>query len=53
LKRLLDTWDRNGSISGPPPWQMIMMRMILGIVSWTKKTIYKIHGTYIEIIHKN
>jgi hypothetical protein len=20
LKRLLDTWDRNGSISGPTPW---------------------------------
>ena len=22
LKRLLDTWDRNGSISGPTPWQI-------------------------------
>ena len=22
LKRLLDTWDRNGSLSGPTPWQM-------------------------------
>jgi len=22
LKRLLDTWDRNGSTSGPTPWQM-------------------------------
>jgi len=21
LKRLLDTWDRNGSTSGPNPWQ--------------------------------
>jgi hypothetical protein len=21
LKRLLDTWDRNGSTSGPTPWQ--------------------------------
>jgi hypothetical protein len=22
LKRLLDTWDRNGSTSGPTPWQI-------------------------------
>ena len=22
LKRLLDTWDRNGSTSGPSPWQI-------------------------------
>ena len=22
LKRLLDTWDRNGSTGGPTPWQM-------------------------------
>jgi hypothetical protein len=22
LKRLLDTWDRNGSTSDPIPWQM-------------------------------
>jgi hypothetical protein len=22
LKRLLDTWDRNGSTSGPTPWQL-------------------------------
>ena len=22
LKRLLDTWDRNGSTSGPNPWQI-------------------------------
>jgi hypothetical protein len=22
LKRLLDTWDRNGSTSGPIPWQI-------------------------------
>jgi len=22
LKRLLDTWDRNGSRSGPTPWQI-------------------------------
>ena len=22
LKRLLDTWDRNGSTSGPAPWQI-------------------------------
>jgi len=22
LKRLLDTWDRNGSASGPTPWQI-------------------------------
>jgi hypothetical protein len=22
LKRLLDTWDRNGSKSGPTPWQI-------------------------------
>jgi len=21
LKRLLETWDRNGSTSGPTPWQ--------------------------------
>ena len=25
LKRLLDTWDRNGSTSGPTPWHMMMM----------------------------
>jgi len=24
LKRLLDTWDRNESTSGPTPWQMMM-----------------------------
>ena len=23
LKRLLDTWDRNGSTSGPTPWQIL------------------------------
>ena len=23
LKRLLDTWDRNGSTSGPTPWKII------------------------------
>ena len=28
LKRLLDTWDRNGSTSGPTPWHMIMMMMM-------------------------
>jgi len=22
LKKLLDTWDRNGSTSGPTPWQV-------------------------------
>jgi len=22
LKRLLDTWDRNGSTSGPTPWKI-------------------------------
>jgi len=22
LKRLLDTWDRNGTTSGPTPWQI-------------------------------
>jgi hypothetical protein len=22
LKRLLDTWDRNGSTSGPAPWHI-------------------------------
>jgi len=22
LKKLLDTWDRNGSTSGPTPWQI-------------------------------
>jgi len=22
LKRLLDTWDRNGSTSGPVPWKI-------------------------------
>ena len=22
LKRLLDTWDRNASTSGPTPWQI-------------------------------
>jgi hypothetical protein len=22
LKRILDTWDRNGSTSGPTPWQI-------------------------------
>jgi hypothetical protein len=22
LKRLLDTWDQNGSTSGPTPWQI-------------------------------
>jgi hypothetical protein len=22
LKRLLDAWDRNGSTSGPTPWQI-------------------------------
>jgi len=22
LKRLLDTWDQNGSASGPTPWQI-------------------------------
>jgi hypothetical protein len=22
LKRLLDTWDRNGSTIGPTPWQI-------------------------------
>jgi hypothetical protein len=22
LKRLLETWDRNGSTSGPTPWQI-------------------------------
>jgi len=22
LKRLLDTWDRNGSTNGPAPWQI-------------------------------
>jgi hypothetical protein len=22
LKRLLDTWDRNGSTSGPTPWEI-------------------------------
>jgi len=22
LKRLLDTWERNGSTSGPTPWRM-------------------------------
>jgi hypothetical protein len=25
LKRLLDTWDRNGSTSGPTPWHMMMI----------------------------
>ena len=29
LKRLLDTWDRNGSTSGPTPWHMMMMMTIL------------------------
>jgi hypothetical protein len=24
LKRLLDTWDRNGSTSGPTPWQIFI-----------------------------
>jgi len=24
LKRLLDTWDRNGSTSGPTPWQIFL-----------------------------
>ena len=29
LKRLLDTWDRNGSTSGPSPWNMMMMMMMM------------------------
>ena len=28
LKRLLDTWDRNGSTSGPTLWQNMMMMMM-------------------------
>jgi hypothetical protein len=33
LKRLLDTWERNGSTSGPTPWQRMMM-MIKSLVLW-------------------
>jgi hypothetical protein len=32
LKRILDTWDRNGSTSGPTSWQMYdddLFRMVL------------------------
>ena len=31
LKRLLDTWKRNGSTSGPTPWQIYMMMMMMMI----------------------
>ena len=29
LKRLPDTWDRNGSTSGPSPWHMMMMMIYI------------------------
>jgi hypothetical protein len=38
LKRLLDTWDRNGSTSGPTAWQIYIYRR------WVKSryTVYNI-----------
>ena len=32
LKRLLDTWDRNGSTSGPSPWHMMIMMIMMMII---------------------
>jgi hypothetical protein len=40
LKRLLDTWDRNGSKSGSTPWQMMMMMMMMHGQQNTNKNLH-------------
>jgi len=34
LNRLLDTWDRNGSTSGPTPWQIYDDDKNFGCLRW-------------------
>ena len=55
LKRLLDTWDRNGSTSGPTPWQIydddddvFDCLTIFWIFFWRHKRIKSIKKEYTE-----
>jgi len=42
LKRLLDTWDRNGSTSSPTPWKIYDDNdYVLIIALWKAKFIYR------------
>jgi hypothetical protein len=41
LKRLLDTWDRNGSTSGLTHERHMMMMMIISSSSWVKESSLK------------
>ena len=45
LKRLLDTWDRNGSTSGPTAWQIYDVRIPFhfGAMNWAKATEVSFH----------
>jgi hypothetical protein len=36
LKRLLDTWDRDGSTSGPTPWKIMMVM----VIRWNTDTVF-------------
>ena len=54
LKRLLDTWDRNGSTSGPTPWQIyddddiivhlseLIMYSVTECLKWTSRNSYSL-----------
>jgi hypothetical protein len=48
LKRLLDTWERNGSTSGPTPYMMMMMMMMksktLSSCCYCNKYIFAVSG---------
>jgi len=35
LKRLLDTWDWNGSTSGPTPWHIWRWWLLLHVTAWS------------------
>jgi hypothetical protein len=50
LKRFLDTWDRNGSTSGPTPWQWydddggsLLITEQFGTIMWTAWSHKTIH----------
>jgi hypothetical protein len=42
LKRLLDTWDQNGSTSGPTPWQIWWWWSLLSTYLSLKRSHHKI-----------
>ena len=65
LKRLLDTWDRNGSTSGPTPWQIYdndddddddvitdwnELKRPVFVWSWGTKPSYKISWKSVECL---